>query len=226
MPSPRTVRRVAGLLAVALLAACSDRADDSPLAEGAATDQGADGSDQPAAGGEVPDGWQRITGDGVSLAVPGDWVDVPLDEFEMGAEDLQDALPEADEAMLEQAASVVQQGGVLLAFGPPGASGFTDNINVLALPVSAELEELEQQAELGLGAVGAELASKEVVEVPSGRAVRVSYSLELDGAEGPYTVRGVQYYVVADGRTFVLTVSALDAPDELADQVADTFEVA
>jgi hypothetical protein len=214
-------------------AACSDETEDDPLGgdtttteerssdDGGATDDG--GSE--GAEVEVPDGWQVIEGDGVSIAVPDEWIDVPLEEFEMGSEDFQELMPEADEAMLNQAAQVVQQGGVLLAFGPP-VDDFTDNLNILELPVRAELDQLEREAQLGMDALGAEMRSLDRVELPAGDAIRVRYSAEFQSPEGPFTVEGVQFYIPVDGATYVLTISTVADPDDLADDMAASFEVA
>ena len=175
--TPRPVRALAATFALALtVAACGDEADEDPLASEptTATDDG--GSDDSTEGdaADVPDGWKVVEGDGVSVAVPDDWRDVPIEDFAMGEEELREAMPEADDAMLEQAASVVQQGGVLLAFGPP-VDGFTDNVNILRLPVAADIEQLEAEAELGMGQVGADVQSMQRVDLPAGEAVRVRY---------------------------------------------------
>ncbi len=160
----------------------------------------------------------------MAIAVPGDWIDVPLEELEMGSEDFRELMPDADEALINQAAQVVQQGGVLLSFGPP-VDDFTDNLNILELPVSAELDELEREAELGMQAMNADLLSLDRVELPVGEAVRVRYSAEFQSPDGPFTVEGVQFYVPLEGVTYVLTVSTSTDPDAIADDMATSFEV-
>lgn len=237
MRTPRTLRHLRALALVLALplvaAACSDESDEDPLggdtttteerSDGEGTDDGGD-DDGGSGDDSVPDGWKVIEGDGVTIAVPDEWVDVPLEDFEMGSEDFQELMPEADEAMLNQAAAVVQQGGVLLAFGPP-EDGFTDNLNILRLPVEAELDQLEREAELGMQALGAEMHSLDRVELPMGEAIRVSYTAEFQSPEGPFSVEGVQLYVPVEGATFVLTISAVEDPGDLADEMAQTFEV-
>jgi hypothetical protein len=229
------VRALTALVALAFVAAaCGEEADDDPLASASTEADGGGGEDGSDAedggdpgddeGADVPDGWKVVEGDGVSLAVPEDWVDVPIEDFAMGEEELREAMPEADDAMLQQAASVVQQGGVLLAFGPP-EDGFTDNVNILALPVPASIEQLEAEAELGMEQVGADVGSMERVELPVGEAVRVRYSAEFQSPDGPYVVEGVQFYVPAGDETYVLTVSATSDPDDVADGMAASFSV-
>jgi hypothetical protein len=222
----RTLRLLAAVAVVALVAACSDKADDDPVG-GDTTERSTEETTATPAddSGDLPSGWHRVTGDGVSLGVPEDWEAVPLDEVELGSEDLQDVLPDADKAMLDQAASIVQQGGVLLVFGPGSAEQFTDNINVLELPVAADPDQMEDEAATGLQQVGATLRSMDRVEVPSGTAVRVAYAIEFQGPDGPVTVEGVQFYVPGGKKTFVITVSALADPGDLADAMLPTFEV-
>ena len=209
--SPLFVRALALLVALASVsAACSDEADVDPLASDATTEAGDGGGEDGTGGGrddgaDVPEGWKVVEGDGVSLAVPEDWVGVPIEDFAMSEDDLREAMPEADDAMLQQAASVVEQGGVLLAFGPP-EDGFTDNVNILALPVPATIDQLEAEAELGMRQVGADVRSMERVELPAGDAVRVRYSAEFQSPDGPYVVEGVQLYVPVGDETYVLTV--------------------
>ncbi|MGV3759486.1 MAG: hypothetical protein ACO1PW_08085 [Actinomycetota bacterium] len=233
MRSPRALRHLRALAVVLALsfvaAACGDEADDDPLGgdttttEGTADDGDRDGDDGDDSAG-LPDGWQVIEGEGVAIAVPGDWIDVPLEELEMGSEDFRELMPDADEALINQAAQVVQQGGVLLSFGPP-VDDFTDNLNILELPVSAELDELEREAELGMQAMNADLLSLDRVELPVGEAVRVRYSAEFQSPDGPFTVEGVQFYVPLEGVTYVLTVSTSTDPDAIADDMATSFEV-
>lgn len=234
MRSPRTLRAlraVSTVLALSVVvAACSDEVDEDPLGAGTATTEqrsdadGGGSDDGGLIGGEVPDGWKVVDGDGVRIAVPDAWIDVPLEDLQMGSEDFQELMPDADEAMLNQAAAVVQQGGVLLAFGPP-EDGFTDNLNILQLPVATGLDQLEREAELGMQALGAEMHSLDRVELPAGGAIRVSYTAGFQSPDGPFSVEGVQLYVPVDDATFVITVSAVADPGELADQMAATFEV-
>jgi hypothetical protein len=225
MSSRRPIRFLIAAALLALVAACSDKADDDPVASSTTERATDDTSARPDDAAALPSGWHRVTGDGVSLGVPEDWTAVPLDQVELGSEDLKDVLPDADEAMLDQAASIVQQGGVLLVFGPEGDAQFTDNINVLELPVAAKPEQMEDEASAGLEQVGATLHSMDRVEVPNGTAVRVAYAIEFQGPDGPVSIEGVQFYVPGDGKTYVITLSALADPGDLADQMLPTFEV-
>lgn len=241
MRTPRTLRALSAVIVLALgAAACGDEADEDPLggdtttsttaevSSGGGDDGGSDGTETTVADpdeADVPDGWQLVEGDGVSIAVPGGWMGVPLEDFDLGGEDLQEVLPNADEALLNQAAQVVRQGGVLLAFGPLDEM-FTDNINILAMPIPATMSQLEQEARLGMDQLGADVISIDQVELPVGPAVRVEYTLDLQGPDGPATVEGIQFFVPQDRMTYVITVSTQADPGAVADDMAETFRVA
>lgn len=239
MRSPRSLLALPAAIVLALgAAACGDDdaldddAGTTTTTEVPADDGGTDGDgtgdagtdDGGTAGPEAPEGWQVVEGDGVSIAAPADWRGLPLDVVAVSGEDLQEVLPDADEALLGQVEQVVRQGGVLLAFGPT-VDGFTDNVNVLAMPVAATLEQLEREAELGMGQLGAEVGSIELVELPIGEAVRVRYTLVGQGSDGPVTIEGVQFYVPQEDTTYVMTVSTRTDPAAVADGMAASLRV-
>ncbi|HEX4866372.1 MAG TPA: hypothetical protein VFV32_01975 [Acidimicrobiales bacterium] len=77
MCRPRSLRLLAPA-PVALAAACSDQADDEPIASDT-TERSAEETTSPQGddAAELPSGWHRVTGDGVSLGVPEDWKALP-----------------------------------------------------------------------------------------------------------------------------------------------------
>lgn len=241
MRSPRTIRALSAAIVLALgAAACGDEADDDPLAveetttttaeaadDGGGDDGAVDDGDDADPGSDVeapdlPDGWGVIEGDGVTIGAPDEWTGVPLAEFIMGGDDLEQLLPDVDPAMLNQASQIIEQGGVLLAFGPT-VDDFTDNVNILAMPIPATMDDLEREADLGMAQLGADVDSIEPVDLPVGEALRVRYSLTFQGPEGPVTIQGVQFFIPQDRTTYVMTVSASADPGEVADGMASSF---
>src|SRR5690606_11268266 len=135
-----------------------------------------------------------------------------------------DLIPDAPEGLISQVETIFQQGGVFMAFAPPEGE-FSDNVNILELPASPSLDQIESQAAMGLEQVGGEPDEPERIELDSGEAVRLSYVLSMDAPQGKVTVQGVQYYIPVDGSTYVLTISALDPPGDIGDEMANSFRV-
>jgi hypothetical protein len=158
----------------------------------------------------------------VSIGVPEGWDEVSPDDFEMSADEFKKAFPDAPEEYLEQSASAVENGQVLVAFDLAG--GAFDNVNVVRLPLRVPLDMIERQARLELAALEAEIGSIEDADVPAGDALRAEYSLQVAGPDGPVDVVGVQYYVVNDDGSYVITFSGEGAADEAATMM-ETFRI-
>ena len=74
--------------------------------------------------------------------------------------------------------------------------------------------------------MGAEIGSIEEAPIPAGDALRAEYTVEValpDG--GTIPTQGVQYYVVTDDRTYVITFSSANEIGDLATTMIDTFRV-
>ena len=205
---------VLSVLAIALL---GDEAETQLEPTGGAIDGGSPPEDA-----VVPDGYKLIEGDGVSIAAPDDWQELAPDDFEMTPDELEEAFPGAPPAFLDQATAAFEQGATLVAFDVD--RDFSSNVNVASFPGEAPLSLLEEQATAQLEALGGTVVSTEPLRVPAGDALRIEYHLDVaapDGSSVP--ADGVQYYVVADGRTHVVTVTTADEVGPLAATMINTF---
>lgn len=186
-----------------------------------------DGDDGPTDPGDaaVPEGFEVLEGDGVSVATPEGWSLLDAEDVGMSADDFAAAYPDAPTGMVEQAAGAFDQGAVLIAFDFEGTT-FADNITVLEVPTEASVAEIEGVAADQIEVIGGEVRSSERVDTPLGPAVRLRYSLEVTQPGGSTIVaEGVQHYVPYDGRTFIVTVSTGTRDEDLADRIMATFRV-
>ncbi len=175
---------------------------------------------------DLPEGYARIDGEGVSIGAPDGWQSVSAEDFALTPEEFRQAFPDAPEGMLEQFSSIFEQGAVLVAFEP--SVEFASNINVLSGPGEVPLTVIEGQAIEQLGSLGATDIERSRVDLPHGEAVRVQYAVDAtmpDGSTLP--AAGVQYYLPYDGRTYVVTITVNSAEDvaELAETMIETFRV-
>ena len=195
-----------------------DTTTTEPDDEGSTTTTEADDAD-------VPDGFQLVEGDGISLAIPEDWVQIDASDAELTPEELAELDPGADAALLEQGLAAFRQGAVLVATDVSGEE-FADNVNVLAAPAEIPVDVLESQGEQEIEAVGGEVQEVVQVELPAGEAVRMTYTLDGVAPDGtPFTVSGIQHYIPIDGRTYIITVSSDSDPSDIADPMAESFQV-
>ncbi|MFL6204691.1 MAG: hypothetical protein ACJ739_05020 [Acidimicrobiales bacterium] len=213
---------VLSILAIALL---GDEAETKFERTGSAIDEGdsSEGTTAPKPV-DLPDGYALIEGDGVSIAAPDDWKEVDPDDFGMTPEEFEAAFPDAPEGFVDQAMSAFQQGASLVAFDVDDQLGA--NVNIASFPGEAPLSLVEQQAKSQLESLGGTVSRSERVNVPAGEAHRIDYTLDVSGPGGSsVSVAGVQFYVVADGRTHVVTITTPENPGDLVDTMIDTFRV-
>jgi hypothetical protein len=212
---------VLSVLAIALL---GDETESSFESTGTAIDgdDPDDGSDPE--GVEVPDGYALIEGDGVSIATPDGWREVDPEDFDMTSEEFKEAFPDAPPGFVEQASAAFEQGATLVAFDRDLDSGA--NVNIASFPGEVPLSTLEDQAIAQLEALDGTVISSEPVTLPAGDAHRIEYSLDVAAPDGSSVgATGVQFYVVADGHTHVVTITTSDDVGPLADTMIDTFRV-
>jgi hypothetical protein len=170
---------------------------------------------------DVPEGFAPVVGDGVSVAVPSRWSPVTADDLDMTEEGLQEAFPDADPALIADFTELFAQGAVLVAVDTVQEDDFSSNINILYVPGSGSLADLEPQVADQLATVGGEVISTDEVDLPAGPALRVEYTIGSPGQR----VEGVQHYVRSGGGFYVSSVTAASGAGELADQIMETFTV-
>jgi hypothetical protein len=181
-------------------------------------------TDGEAAAVDLPAGYHLVEGDGVSIGVPEGWEGISPEDAALSEEEFAQAFPDLSDEMLERGAAAVNQGSVLVAFDVE--SGSLDNVNIIEIPTRIELSSMEQQAETELAALGAEVDSIEEAPVPAGDALRAEYTVDValpDG--GSVATHGVQYYVVTEDRTYVVTFSSATDVGDVATTMMETFRV-
>jgi hypothetical protein len=154
----------------------------------------------------VADGFQVVQGDGVYLAVPQGWDTVSSDELGQTFDDatLRRLYPKATEQERDMIGQLLRSGALLTAIDPDPAGGGR-NINIISQAIEVPLDGVEgvvqaQFDELGLDA---RITDAHRVDTPAGEALRIAYTATALGR----TFDGVQFYVPARGRTFVVTGS-------------------
>jgi hypothetical protein len=216
------------VLSIAAIALLGDEAETSFQRTGSAIDSGddADSTDggSPVEPVDVPDGYAVIEGDGVSIAAPDDWQEVDPDDFQMTPEEFEKAFPDAPPGFVDQATAAFQQGAALVAFDVDDQLGA--NVNIASFPGEVPLSLVESQAKSQLESLGGTVDSSKRVTVPAGEAHRIDYTIDVSGPGGSsVAVSGVQFYVVADGHTHVVTITLPEDPGDLVDTMIDTFRI-
>ena len=207
---PSVGKPIVGLLALLAIAA-------SGCASGNVRGVPADSPDAPA-------GYVAYDGlaEGFAVALPDTYVAFGPDELDYG-DLLADIPADVLGGFEEQAAQILDGGGVLVAFDTSGAAdGFVENINILKLPTSSTPVNLYLSASrMQLESLGAEVISAEVVDHPDGNAIRMEFSAPGIGS------RGVNFSVLTDDFDWTVTMST-GIDRELTidpDSVFETFRV-
>lgn len=210
---------IAGLLG----AACERGQDDSaarPTAPGAESPVG------PAVPG-VPAGY-RLHADregGFQIAVPEHWQEVPLDP---SALDETARTNPGLATMVDQARAALSQGGLFLAGDPRPTTGFSPRVNLIRLDAPGiSLDDIEPTMKSQLELAGATDVTTDRRTTPAGPGIRGRYTLRVTTSAGvPVLARGAQYFVVAGGTGYVLTVTAGGAAALTGlEQLASTFDL-
>ena len=184
--------------------------------------------DGPSPGGgddeALPDGYALVEGDGVSIGTPEEWQEIAPEDFDLSPEEVDELFPDMPEGIADQFGTLFQQGAVLVAFEPSPTGG--SNVNIIEAPGEVPLDDLEGEVEAQLGTFGAELVEAGRVTLPAGEAYRVEYTFDVNDPSGEAVAgTGVQYYLPADGHTYIITVSGPSGAAEVADLMAETFRV-
>ena len=170
---------------------------------------------------DVPEGFATMQGNGVSVALPERWTQFTAADMDLSDEELAELFPDVDPAEIANFGSFFEQGAVLLAVDSGSQGNFAANINVLRTPGSSPLNEIEPSALQQLRSIGGVVLDSSEVDLPSGRALRISYRLSA----GELVIEGAQFYVPAGDRTYIVSISATAGTGDLADQIMSTFTV-
>lgn len=224
------VRRLGPLLAsgavLLALVGCGSDADpeDSGTESSTAQSPSADAADtseaaEPSAEEGAEEG--RVSGGGVSFALPPGWTSVEAADVKAQAED-NSAFAEAAEEMgmsAEELGAAVGQAELLLLDPDSAATGFTSNINVTlpggALPSESEIEQQFTQ-------IGATVTGLSTEEAGVGEVVNVVYDMSISGGE----IHGEALAAEVNGELVIVTVSAAKRAEttKLADGILSSLE--
>jgi len=183
------------------------------------------GSDPKAPDTTAPPGFTVFKDDkaGFSVAVPTDWQKVALNEdlskFNRTANQLRLENPKLGTALV-LARIVAQAGGKLFAVDKEG----TASVNLtVGKAKEKSLDEIMGTTKPALTKAGATDLTDESLNLPSGPATRLRFKLPVATDEGQVVVDEVQYYLLKDGKAYILTVAAGDP--SLAATIAETLRV-
>jgi len=183
------------------------------------------GSDPKAPDTTAPPGFTVVKDDkaGVAVAIPADWQRVALtdelDDFNRTANRMRGENPKLSTALV-LARVVAQSGGKLFAVDREG----TTSVNLTVDKAKEKtLDEIMAATKPALTSAGATEISDEAVALPAGPAKRVRFKLPMGTGEGQVILDEVQYYLLKDGKAYILTVVAADPA--LALTIAETLRI-
>lgn len=208
----RQVRAVGVALVVVLgFVGCGSDSEESADEETTATTSAGTARTVPAGYIDVKDAET-----GVSVAVPQDWQQVPLNAatLRQQADAMREENPKLAET-LDSAQGLIGGGGKLFAIHPDGNS----NVNLIVTDAEgAKLDDIPGPAVRELRSRGATIESQERTTLNGEDAVKVTMKFPVSASQ---TVDEVQYYVIKRGRAYILTLTGHDpALDVIAKSMA------
>jgi hypothetical protein len=183
------------------------------------------GSDPKAPDTAAPAGFKVFKEDkaGFAVAIPADWVEIPmsdnLSDFNEKANDLRPANPDLGNAIV-LARVITQAGGKLFAADRESVSSL--NLTV-GKANEKSLDEVLAVIKPALAKNGATELTDEGVTLPAGPAIRLRFKQPVTTDGGTATRNEVQYYLLKDNKTYILTVISDDSA--LAATVAETLRI-
>jgi hypothetical protein len=183
------------------------------------------GSDPKAPDTTAPAGFSVFKEDkaGFAIAVPTDWQEVPLSEdlseFNRTANRLRLENPKLGTAMV-LARVVAQAAGKLFAVDKEGVSSMNLTVDKAR---EKTLDEISAATKPALATAGATDVTDERLNIPAGPALRMRFKLPVRTDEGEVVVDEVQYYLLKDGKAYILTVVSPDPA--LATTLAETLRI-
>ncbi len=183
------------------------------------------GGDKAAPTTTAPDGFTVMSDakEGFALAVPSDWTRIPLTlnpaDFDRDANALRRANPKLA-SILNQARVLGQSGGKFMAVTPDG----TGNVNLTVdKPKEKTIEEIVRLSIAGLENLEATNIRQEPATLAGKPAVRLTFRLPVETDAGRIPTDEVQYYLLEDGKAYILTVAAV--PPQVASAIADSLRL-
>ncbi|MGH9222661.1 MAG: hypothetical protein ACRD2W_02410 [Acidimicrobiales bacterium] len=166
----------------------------------------------------------RNASSGFAVAVPSDWVQIPLPEDIDEFDEKSRALIATNEALLpaiNQARQIVQFGGKLMVVSPDGNS----RINLTVDKAQEDsLEEIARTTVPLLTEGGATELQQSQAPTGAGNALKLTFKYPLPGRGDAVSIANeVQYYLLRGGKSYVLTV--INATPEVVQAVADSFRL-
>ena len=200
------LRALAGLAAAFLLASCGGGDGDGDQARKVASD-GATST-------------YEVRSAHLSVAVPKDWETLTADEalsadaWDAFVSNNPDFAPYRD--VITKSNSPVK----FIAVAPKDDSGFGTNLNIIVSPVPGdvgfdEYAKANVQQLQATGSVVGGAVDDQVVTLPAGRAQKVSYRLSVTAAGKRRTVQTLQYALLVNGKSYVLTFTTLPGQEDL-----------
>jgi len=183
-------------------------------------------SDKSAPDTTAPAGFKvvRNAGTGFALAVPSDWLEIhltqDLDEFDKRAR----AQTQRNDALIpavNSARQIAQSGGKFMAVSPDGSA----RVNLTVDKAREEtLEELAAAIVPVLEENGGTEVRQEQATTGAGPGLRLRFKFPLPGRDNELVIADEdQYYVINDGKTFVLTV--INGAPDLGGNVAGSLRL-
>jgi hypothetical protein len=190
----------------------------------AACGGGDDGSDSPSSKRDV-DGLTvyELSEPSFSLGVPKSWTAITRDELrETGAIE---RFSKDNPAVAPVLDGILRSGSPMkfIALDPAVQQGFVTNVNVVVqdVPDDMELSDLARSSAADLRSLGVVRGLRTgVVSLPAGEAVKITYRMQLQYGAATRSVATLQYALIADGKSYVVTYSTLPA---LERQYASAF---
>lgn len=223
-PSMSKIFASSGLVLAVALPACSngDETGDAAGGQQTASPQPTSAATDGSGGGSNVIGGEET---GLTLEIPDEWVDVPMDADTMseGLDSLD--LPEDEAGMIESSIGALGDlDGAIMAIDPAtlGASVAT-NVNAYCVPNDGSVGEnnLEAAVELGLGSVAGDV-EVEGTTVDGVQAARATYTLDMAQVQGV----GMQYmFLNGDDICWVTFTGADESVSGLFEEIAATIDV-
>lgn len=183
-------------------------------------------SDKSAPNTTAPAGFKvvRNAGTGFALAVPSDWVEIHLTQDLDDFDDRARAQTQRNDALIpavNSARQIAQSGGKFMAVSPDGNA----RVNLTVDDAQEEtLDELATAIVPVLEESGATEVRQDRAETGAGPALRLAFKFPLPGRANETMVADeIQYYVIHDDKTFVLTV--INGAPDLGQSVAGSLRL-